>query len=383
MKKAVVFHHVSNMGGGTISLVDVCHMLSEEYDVTVVIPKKNSEILTKRLEKYAKVVHFTERLPEFSYYSGSNEILSKGFFSSFWVKKEGIKNIVSAIENENPDIVIANSLVQLRMGKFLKHLKAKKIIYIRETFRENFISRKMIDCINKYFDGVLCIAPYEKRYADFKIPCEVVADCVFNDSESEGNAGINTGSFNVLYMGGASPLKGIKVMLEALEYIENPDIKLLIAGKLNFNMVKSLKNKIIHRKELIFEDNIKNLLEKEKEKIIPLGFVDNIESVMRKSGAVVFPSSKPHQPRPAIEAGEYGAAVIVSDFKQTEDFFRDGYNCLTFKSSDPKDLAEKITRLYEDSELRNKLIKNNKAMNSKCHNFRKEQDKLLSFIKKI
>lgn len=384
MKKVVVFHHVGNMGGGTISLIDVCHMLSEKYNVTVIIPKKNSERLSECLMQYAKVVHFDGRLPEFSYYSGSNSIFSKGFFSSFFVKKDCIKKIVSLIENEEPDIIIANSLVQLRMGKYLSHLKAKKIMYIRETFRENFISRAMIGYINKYFDGVLCIAPYEKRYAGFKIPCEVVADCTYNNSiKGEENIVLSKDRFNVLYMGGASPLKGFKTILEMLKYIKIPEIKLIIAGNLDVNTPQTLKNRIIHNKELAYEKNTQFLLKKYENKIECIGFVDNIENVMRQASAVIFPSSKPHQPRPAIEAGEYGVPVILSDFKQTEDYFINEENCLTFKRNNPKCLAEKTERLFKDKELCKKLTDKNKTMNLKYHNFKTERDKLLEFVNSI
>lgn len=371
------------MSGGTISLADVCRMLSKEYEVTVIIPERNSEQLTKLLVKYAKVIHFDGKIPEFSYYSGSNNIISKGFYSSFFVKKNDIKKIVSLIENEKTDVLIANSLVQLRMGRYLSHIKAKKFIYIRETFRENFISKCMIKYINKYFDGVLCIAPYEKRYADFERPCEVVADCIYSNSK-EGGISLNKEKFNVLYMGGASLLKGFNVMLEAIEHIKLKDnITIVIAGNVQLNMPRSLKNKIIHRKELKLERNEKKLLEKYKDKIECIGFVNDIGMVMSQADVVIFPSTKPHQPRPAIEAGEYGAAVIISDYKQTSDYFINEHNCLTFEANNSKDLANKIEKLYEDKRLQEKLKKNNKDMNAKYHNFEKERDKLLSFVNRI
>ena len=382
MKKLVIFHHVANMGGGTISLVDICHMLSHEYEVTAIIPEKNSEQLTKCLSKYAKVIHFKERLPQFAYYSGSPSIISNGFLRSFFVNRKEIDKIIKLIEDEDPDVIIANSVVQLRMGKFLSHLNAKKIMYIRETFRENIISRCMIKYINKYFDGVLCIAPYEKRYANFNIPCEVVGDCVFRELSNE-DIRLNKEKFNVLYMGGAVPLKGFNVLLETTEYINSDDINFVIAGNVFLNMPRNIKNKVIHKKELAYEKRSKELLKKHEAKIERIGFTKDIGMIMQQADVVVFPSTKPHQPRPAIEAGEYDAAVILSDYPQTKDYFVDGYHCLTFKSKDSKDLAKKVEVLYNDKALCEKLKKNNKDMNLKYHNFEKESKELISFLEKI
>ncbi len=380
MKKVVVFHHVSNLGGGTISLVDVCQMLSSSYEVVAVIPRKNSEQLTERLQPFARVKHFEGVMPQISYYSGSNALISRGFFSSFCVPAAAVREIVDSIAEEDPDIILANSMIQCRMGKYLKHLRAKKLIYVRETFREGLVSRHMIRLINRYFDGVLCISPYEKDYARFALPCEVITDCYVPTAETSPSQ--DQSHFTVLFLGGDARIKGLDILLRSIEHVQCADVRYAVCGHIG-SFVGTWKNRLLHPLEMRRLKRIQTLLARHRDKVTLHGFVSNTAQMIVDSDVVVFPSTVPHQARPALEAGEFNRPVILSDFPQTAAFMKHEYNCLTFRPNDPKALARAIDRLAGDPLLAQALGEKNHQVNVEYHDFSHERERFMQFISQV
>lgn len=381
VKKIVIFHHVGNMGGGTISLVDICKMLHQTYRLTVFLPRKGSETLTELLKQYAQVKHYDQRMPLISRYSGSERLLSRRFFSSFFISNKDIMNLCRLIEDEKPDIVLANSLIQCRMGYYLRELHAKKVIYIRETFAEDWISQKMIRMVNNYFDGVLCISPYEQEYAKFDIPVAVVAD-VFSSPQHEYERQPSGDKFRILFMGGSAPIKGLSVLAEAMDQIQSKRVRFDICG--NVALTKpTLKNWMLHAPLVWKDTKTRKLLQKHDAIIQYHGFVQDVGELIRGCDAVVFPSTVPHQARPAIEAGCYYKPVIMSDFKQTTCFYQHQVNSLLFKPNDPEALAQVIDQLAETPGLAEKLGISNHESFYRDHHFAKEQQKLLSFLQRL
>lgn len=380
MKKLVIIHHVANVGGGTISLVDMCKMLCSTYEVVVLIPNRNPKALTEMLSQYATVKYYSGVMPQIAYYSGSNTI-SFGFLKTLLGKKKDIAELVDLITKENPDILLANSIVQCVMGKHLKNIPAKKFIYIRETFKETKISDYIIDLINQYFDGVFCISPYEKEYAKFKIPCEVVADCFVPYKKNTSSFDLNPNKFNVLFMGGISEIKGLSVLLDSVAYTKSENVNYVICGNLSY-IGNSFKNRILHGSLVKRDERMKAIIEGNPEKMKLMGFVSDTESLIRQCDVMVFPSTVPHQARPAIEAGFSHKPVIMSGFKQTECFYQHNYNCLTFKPNDPVDLAKQIDALASDEALAKRIGETNYQTCQEQHNFELEQKKMLDFLSK-
>lgn len=380
MRKVMIFHHVGGMGGGSISMIEMARQLQKKYEVVAVIPKMNSELLSEKLSEYARVIHIDGTFPQFAYYSGSQGIVSRTFARTFFTGKAYSEKMREIAKREKPDIIIANAVVELRLGKILSDIPAKKILYIRETFIENFISKKMIKFIGKYFDGVLCISPYEKEYAKFKIPCEVVADCEYS-SQNPDFEKRDGKDFRVLYLGGIPELKGARTLLRSVKYVDS-DVRFVLAGRFDY-MQPTLLNRIVHRHTLNYEKEIRTLIKEAKDRIECLGFVNDIASVIKNADVIAVPFSKAHQSRAVIEAAEYAKPVIMSDFKQVHAYCINGYNCLTFDSKKPSELAKCINCLRENKELSKKLVENNREMNKKYHNVETEKQKLLDFLGNI
>ena len=120
-----------------------------------------------------------------------------------------------------------------------------------------------------------------------------------------------------------------------------------------------------------------------RRKIEFVGFCQNVSSLFQEADVVIFPSNVPHQLRPGIEAGNFSKPVILSDFPATREYFKNGYNALTFTPHNAKKLAESIQKLYENSELREQLGRNNREATLRLHHKISIQNKLINFLEEV
>jgi hypothetical protein len=114
-----------------------------------------------------------------------------------------------------------------------------------------------------------------------------------------------------------------------------------------------------------------------------LGLTNDIAESIKNSDLIVFPSTKAHQPRPIIEAGYYRKTAILSDFHQTQFYYINDYNVITFKHTSSRDLARKINWSIMNSDLLKTYGFNNYLMSLKHHNYEIEKQKMIDSIYKI
>ena len=96
----------------------------------------------------------------------------------------------------------------------------------------------------------------------------------------------------------------------------------------------------------------------------------------------MFPSTSVHQPRPCIEAGAYGKSVVISDYNETGEYFKDGFNAIVFAPGNSKELVEKIKKLYNNRDLLKELGEHNRIMTETKHNFYSCKDIITTHIQK-
>lgn len=386
MNKIVFTHHNSGMGGASISYLDNIRMLILKYEVVALISETcDISIISELNSLNVKIITFSGEFPQFPYHSGSTRVFSRTIWTHWKRIHRVAPQIVKIIKSEDPDVVINNTIVQFVLGAYLKSLQCKKVIFIRETFNEDFVSRCMINSIKRYYDGIIGISPYENQYAQFDKPFCVVAD-VYQPKNyhtylcNEYTETSHDNRFEVLFLGGLSLLKGIDVLIGCIPYLEK-DIRIVIAGYMKSEVDGT--NKFIHPIIVAKLKKAKKEILKYSKRIEFVGFTNDIGALMRKASIIVFPSTKPHQPRPVIEAGYFGKTAVISDFKQTGYYFINGHNVLTFKAGSSKDLAKKINLLYSDREYLQILSSNNQKMTDLHHSFIFEQKKINDFIDSI
>lgn len=142
---------------------------------------------------------------------------------------------------------------------------------------------------------------------------------------------------------GFTGIKGQKYLLQAFNtiYKKIPCI-LLFAGRLN----EPFKSKYLS-----------HVREELRDKVIFLGHRDDIPRVLKTIDIFISPSVVEGLGIALLEAMAMEKPVIVSDITTFKEFIIDKVNGLYFKVRDPENLAEKVTFLMENKNLRGQISK--------------------------
>ena len=271
-----------------------------------------------------------------------------------------LKNI---IKNKKIDVLHSHLIKSFFIGYLLKRIYFRdvKLIFHEhgKIFKKNWLYNLFLRRVKKKVDLFIAVSEATKRklMEDIKIEEEkikVLYNFVdlekFNpevlkrgDKNRERNKlGIKEGDFVIGFAGRLSKVKGCDYLLKAIQYINIPNFKVLIAGDGS------------ERKKL--EKLAENL--NIKEKIIFLGYVKQILNFYGIINVLVVPSKSESFGISTIEAQACGIPVIASDVGALNELIKNEENGLLFEFANEKDLAEKIELIEKDKELRERLIKN-------------------------
>lgn len=367
-KKIILFHHCDEIGGAGVSLLNSYRMLKDVYDVKVYIPHQQSK-LEEYLEKHGvESTAMNSDVGMISSYSGGPSLFSRTYIKKLIGIRRTSKLLQRIIEDEKPAMVAVNSMTLAWAGKLIRSRGIKSVCFVRETYVNNigmFLIKFLLD---NWFDAVVFISEHDKSKFECSAPLvEVVRNTVYecdfftplSRKQSCERIGISEEKFNVLFVGGTEELKGWSVVLGAMRRFQTENINLVVAGKLD-------PKKVVLNKKITY-----------------IGLQANMSLAYRACDLLLFPSISPHQARPVFEAGIFGLPVIISDFEETAENVKDGFNGLTFVPRDSDDLARKISVLYNDFELRRSLGENNKRHSTSFHSFELEKEKLLALMSKL
>ena len=151
----------------------------------------------------------------------------------------------------------------------------------------------------------------------------------------------------VLYLGGASAIKGFSVLTEALDYLD-PMIFVLFGGLYENN--KDYKNKFWSTSKPNMSTITLEKL-KSKQNAIVIGPQTDIPKWIAACDMLVFPSVVPHFARPIIEAGAMAKPVIASNLEGMKEIVIDGDTGILVPPNNPKALARAINQLANDEDL--------------------------------
>ncbi len=376
MKKNItIVHHCGHIGGAGRSLIQTVKMLEEKYNVTVLCPASTpmSALLS---ENNINVVPYDFKIGTVEYYSGGPKKLSRTYFSQYTKRGSCWDSMKNLISNTKPDIVMLNSItLSYLIPKINSQLNCKTVCFVRETFPENGSSamfKKYRKLLNKA-SAVCFISDYDRLKFNLKNKYAItvknsVPDSLFDEiSRDDAFASLEidreANTFYALYVGGASELKGASVMANAMQYLPE-NIKLLTAGDSKEAM------------QQVFSSVAES-------KIHYLGVLTDMKAAYTACDVLIFPSTSPHQARPAFEAGCFKKPVVISNFEQTSEFVKDGYNGLCVNPSDSKDLADKIIKLADDTALAEALGENNFTTSHQNHSIESIKETLFELAENV
>lgn len=188
--------------------------------------------------------------------------------------------------------------------------------------------------------------------------------------------GLESDDFIILFTGRIIPEKGVLELIQALDYIDNEKVKIIIIGSARF----------ANKSCTSYERAVAKEIEKHKEQVIFTGYIPNEELYQYYSLAdIAVVPSRWEEPAGlvVIEAMAAGKPVITTGSGGIREY-TDG-NCSMFVNNDEflsKSLAERIFQLMNDTNLMHEMgvMAQKKAQE---YNMCQYLDNLQEIIKKI
>lgn len=397
MKKILIIHHWSSIGGSGISLYNTWEQFQNDYEVITYIPEKPSDLAEFLDSKGLKTKKYPFVCGQIPYYSGGSNLLKPSFWYLIFKSISQITYWKKVIFEENPDIIIVNSKVLCWMGKLFKDRHS--ICFVRETIKGN--PKNLINRIMKYlledFSLVSFLSQYDLEQTDLKKAKSVVSPDFLEMENYQDKLGkkiackklnVDSEAFNVAFVGGVDNLKGIDILIKAAKILKEEKINILIAGNdiaTTSNKVEmSVFNRLSNIKSTMFSRKIRKIIDKNNITNIKfIGIQRDISLLYSASDILAFPMKKPHQARPAFEIGVQKKPVIISDFPNIREFFKNEINGLNIHPNNPEALADAILKLKNNDKLLKEMGENNYDYTTSFHTAEYSMKKLNSKINEM
>lgn len=235
----------------------------------------------------------------------------------------------SPASGENCNKCLGGHFLNCIKGKCIHGSTAKSAVGAFEGFFWNF------NGVYKYIDKIICCSEFMKTKLDTNplFAKKTVALHNFIDDVQR----IETPKKDyILYFGRFSKEKGISTLLEVCRSL--PEIQFVFAGT---GPLEAEINKAVNIKNVGFKTG------KELEKLI------------REAKFSVYPSEwYENCPFSVMESQMYGTPVLGADIGGIPELIQDGKTGELFESGNPKELAEKISSLWNDNEKTTTYSKN-------------------------
>jgi glycosyltransferase involved in cell wall biosynthesis len=148
-------------------------------------------------------------------------------------------------------------------------------------------------------------------------------------------------SFVIVLAGRIEPAKGQALLIDALQELNNPNIKILFIGE-------AMESAYLEQlQETISDKGLTN-------QVAFTGFVNNVQNLMAISDCVVLATDKETFGMVLVESMHTGTAVIASDSGGPLEIIEHNKDGLLFKSGDAKDLAKQLKQYIDHTHLRYK-----------------------------
>lgn len=380
MKKLLLIHHYGGIGGAGLSLVHIINKIDKsKYKVYLLCPQNSDALIKLLANENCEIITSSTSPKIFAHYNGGipHAISLKSFKNLYSVFMD-MKYIREYIQEVNPDIVAVNSMTLFWIGKICRELDKRSVCFHRETYQKGLFgirSRIIKNGLSKWFDKVAFISCNDyNESGELKAEKKIIYDRVdsklfnnFTKKQAKKILGLSEDIKYVLYLGGISELKGSDVIMESMKFIDDESMKLLFVSDINdiskkrLFQFKGLKNKLkyifkkdiyVKTMDIFFRHSLEN-------KVIFMPITDNPEIYYKACEMVVFPSTKAHQSRPIYEAGIARIPVLITSFKQTEEFAMNESTVITFENRNSKELAEKIKLVFAGHYNLSTILDNN------------------------
>ena len=253
-------------------------------------------------------------------------------------------------------------LLKIMDTKIVLHMHGAKF---KEFYSgHSFIGKYIICSIIEICDSMILLSKVWHSFFDKIVP-SVVKDVIeptvemaqenFVNLDKASKLRDNTNIVKVLYFGGLSERKGLKVIIEASRFLRNKNkISLIIAGAVQNSEISLVRDLINNSKDLGDRFKIKYNVSKEEK-----------TDLFLESHIYILPSYAEGLPATLIEAMSFQLPVITTPVGSIPEIINKE-NGILVKPGDSKGLADAIVNLSENPVLRKKMGSSNrfKAINN-------------------
>ena len=329
-----------HLAGLEIAAYNIAKRLAKKYDVHV-ITTLDEDLPKKSMEEGFYVHRFkTSKIP----------ILRT---VSYYIKS------IFAVKKINPDIVHVQTIFLALSGLLIKKFLRKPYVvygrgsdvYLRQGL-ENLISKPIL----KNADAVIVLTEDMKRGIQkiwnkdvFVIPNGIDLERFENLSKEDLRSKLEIKEEKIIvFVGTLRSVKGVKYLIEAMKIIidKNKNTRLFIVG--DGKERKYLENLV---KELVLEKYVTFI-----------GKVPNEEvpEYMAASDVFVLPSLSESFGIVNLEAMASGLPIVATNVRGLPEIIKNGENGFLVEPKNPEQIADKVSLLLEDDELRERMSRKNR-----------------------
>ena len=352
--KILMITHENDLSGANKSLLSLIEVLKNEFEINVLVNEKKGE-LTKKLDSIGIPYYFSR----YSWCFADDRVnkLKKLCryvidFLHYYVNRLSYRKILKFIKSNDYDLIYTNTSV-VDIGWYLSNkIGIKHLWHIREFGKEDFNfhrlhSKKYYQTMYNDASEIVVISESLKKKYSKLVPSNKIS-VVYNgfdtDRISSKEQYVNSKAVkNIIVVGQVSASKGQEQAIRACRNLidKGHDICLHLVGNIDNNYLLKYVPDYRSYNWLKLHGQVNNVNEIRKNM--------DIELVCSKSEAFG---------RVTIEAMLNKLPVVGSDTAGTAELINDGDTGLLYKNGDIEDLANMISFLINNPNLRKSLVEN-------------------------
>lgn len=362
--KVLYVHHGYGIGGAPISLINLIKYLDQDNYELKVLCLQNSNVVGLFRQSGIDVEIYPSNVNWFVHNkSGSYSLLH--FYKYLqvyrsWKRVAYFEAKKYFEKSDKYDIIHLNSHVLTSWAYAAKKYGYKVVLHNREAIYNGIfgirygILRKLI---NENCDLIVNISQDNLNRLSLQEKSVVVYNAIELPPKSDLKVILDREDLKVLYLGGASRIKGFKEITAALTYL-NPMVKIDFAG--NYPSISKTRElsgllKSILKKFIYFNRYkcIRKIENSTNARII--GFVNEPLEILPNYDLLVSPFVESHFARPIIEAFAVGRPVVASNVEGMDEIVTHGEDGLLYQFDRPEKLAQTLNCLVGNKEKLKKM----------------------------
>lgn len=276
-------------------------------------------------------------------------------------------NLLSLIKKKNIDVIHCNCIRSLLYIVLAAKLSSTPVLwYVKSELVHNILDRIGFVLADKIL--FLCETNKRDKYPKLVnffgkkiellrmgLDIQDFMNAEKNDKTSlKQELSINEKMVNVVIVGRLCAIKGVHYLLEALGMIitRHPNVMLYIVGDHVIDEHRSYKDELLR---IIKENNL-------EPHVRFTGWRNDALEIISLMDILVMPSSSEGFGRSVLEAMALGKPVVASRLGGLRELIKDGENGFLVEPGDVRSLAEKISLLIKNKELRDSFGKAGKEI---------------------